>query len=425
MKSADTRTPRHAAPQNARKIVSGVGVAAIVLGAGAMAVGISAPAHAATKSLSYACSTQVGAAGTWTAVASVDLPTQVDVGAAIPAPKVNATVTTSTSAADQLRSLNVKTVGGTSAAEYTVGSNARTADLTIPTTNIPSTGPVVTSASGTGTAETAPSAPTTLAVKVGDFTATLTTDSGFILHVTCTLNAGQDTTIGSIQVVDPATSTSTTTSTTTSPTSTSTTTTPPPTSTTTSTTSTTAPPTSTTSTSSSTTAPPTSTTTSSSGSSPATAVVANVVGLRLDEAIAKLSDFEVWAKEAASSASAQQRTSVAQGHAAGASPTSSVDLTKYYVVAQDPTGGTRAVVGSKVLLTVSQTPPSSSTSTSTSTSTSATSTSGPVTPTTVQTGSVAGSSDLGPLVAIGAGMATLGVITLGGGLLVARRRDEV
>lgn len=405
-------------------MLSGVGVAAIVLGSGAIAVGVTSPAQAAAKSLKYSCSATVFETtldqGVWTASVDVALPSQVNVGASIPAPSITAKVTTSTTAADTLRSLNVKSVRGTSAADYTVGTAARTADLTVPTTTVPASGAIVTNAAGKGASETAPSTPGTVPVKVGNFTATLTTDGGTVIPTKCTLQSGQDATIGSIKVVDPAatsttstTATSTTSTTSTSSTSTSTTTSPSPTST-----STTPPPSTSTT---STTPPPTSTT---SRSTPTTAVVPNVVGLRLDRAVAKLSDFTVWATVEGSTAPQGNHPGQFAGGSQASSPSApTLDLTKYVVTSQKPAGGTTAAIGSDVVLTVRALADGPSPTDTASSSPGSTGTF-PVIPTTVQTGSTGGSSDLGPLVAVGAGMTGLGVLALGGGLLSARRRDE-
>ncbi|WP_050668380.1 DUF6801 domain-containing protein [Luteipulveratus halotolerans] len=194
---------QHSSARSIRRL----GGAAVVTGALAVSmVGLSSgDAHAATA-VKYDCKATVFGTvipqGEWTAEVTVDVPAKVEPGEAIPAPAVTAKVTTSTAAADTLRSLSVKSLSGTSAAKYTVDGTARTADLTVPTTSVPATGPVVTNASGTGAAETAPSEPGTIEVKVGDFTADLKTDSGLGLPIECALKPGQNTTIATIQVGD-------------------------------------------------------------------------------------------------------------------------------------------------------------------------------------------------------------------------------
>lgn len=143
--------------------------------------------------------------GTWTAEVTVDLPSQVTVGAAIPAPAISAKVTTSTDAANTLRFLGETEVDGASVAKYTLAGQDRSANLTIGKTAVPGSGALTTTATGTGAAETAPTAPGSLEVKVGDFTASIPTyKSGtpdLLLPITCTLTAGQDATVGTIDVV--------------------------------------------------------------------------------------------------------------------------------------------------------------------------------------------------------------------------------
>lgn len=196
--------------QNTRRTSSARrGVAGIAGMAGAFALTLgslvaSSPAEAAPV-LNFDCTATVFGQtvdeGVWTAEVNADVPAQVTVNEAIPAPAVTATVTASQLASDNLRALGVQTIEGTSEAGYTVGGEARTASLTVPQVAIPASGQIVTAASGTGQAETAPAEPGTVTVAVGDFTASLTTDSGFVIPITCTLQAGQDTTIASIAVV--------------------------------------------------------------------------------------------------------------------------------------------------------------------------------------------------------------------------------
>ena len=194
---------QHSSVRSIRRL----GGAAVVTGALAVSmVGLtSGDAHAATA-VKYDCKAtvfgQVLDQKVWTAEVTVDVPKQVDPGEAIPAPAVTAKVTTSDYAADTLRSLGVKSVSGTSAAKYTVDGTARTANLTVPSTAVPASGPIITNAKGSGAAETAPGEPGTIDVKVGDFTADLKTDGGLGLPIECALQPGQNTTIATIQVGD-------------------------------------------------------------------------------------------------------------------------------------------------------------------------------------------------------------------------------
>ncbi|WP_052593544.1 DUF6801 domain-containing protein [Luteipulveratus mongoliensis] len=208
MQQQDAFDQQHQAPRNRRRLMS-VGAVGVLTAIGIVGP-TAAPAEAATSaSLQYSCKlTDLGTVFTdpWTAVVSADLPAEVPAGSGVPAPAVTATVTTGADASDQLRALNVKTLEGTSAATYSLAGavenpGARTASLTVPQIAVPETGNIVTDASGTGVAETASATPGTVTVTVGDFTADLTTDSGFVAHVGCTLNEGQDATLGTITVV--------------------------------------------------------------------------------------------------------------------------------------------------------------------------------------------------------------------------------
>lgn len=210
-----------------RRTLTGLGAVGIVAGTFALTAGLSVPAaNAATISLKYHCTASVFGAdldqGTWTAAVTVGLPNTVNIGDAIPAPKVTAKVTTSAASGDTMRGLGVKSVDGTSDAAYTFGSTKATAKLTIPSTPVPASGPVVTTASGNGAAATAPSTPGDIPVTIGDFSGTLnahpSTGPALGLGLTCTLLPGQNTQIGVVHVVDPSAPTSTPTSPTSTPT---------------------------------------------------------------------------------------------------------------------------------------------------------------------------------------------------------------
>ena len=165
-------------------------------------------ADAAEVTLNYNCTANVFGSqvdqGVWNVTIEADIPETVEPGAEIPAPSITATVTTSPAAADTLRGLQQETVEGTSAATYTVDGADRTANLTIPVTNVPDSGPITTVASGSGQAETAPETPGTVEVTVGDFTADLTARNAngdpFEIPLTCTVAEGEDTTLATIKV---------------------------------------------------------------------------------------------------------------------------------------------------------------------------------------------------------------------------------
>lgn len=165
-------------------------------------------ADAAEVTLDYNCTANVFGQqldqGVWNVTIEADIPETVEPGAQIPAPNITATVVTSPEAANTLRGLKQETVEGTSAATYTVDGADRTANLTIPVTDVPDSGPITTVASGSGQAETAPDTPGTVEVTVGDFTADLTAKNAngdpFEIPLTCTVAEGQDTTLATIQV---------------------------------------------------------------------------------------------------------------------------------------------------------------------------------------------------------------------------------
>src|SRR5699024_4490154 len=155
--------------------------AALVTGLGTVGLGLftAAPAQAdiTSPTLTYTCQAEVFGSvldqGEWTLDLTVGVPKQVEPGEEIPAPQIEAQVTTSDKAADTLRALNVNSLSGTSEATYTVGGEARTASLEIPKTDVPDSGAIVTNATGTGQAETAPSEPGQVELTAGDFTADL------------------------------------------------------------------------------------------------------------------------------------------------------------------------------------------------------------------------------------------------------------
>lgn len=180
-------------------------------------------AHADAIGLAYNC--KVSDLGNefqdaWRVDVSADVPTTVEPGQTITAPAVTAKVTPGEDAVQLLRNTNNKTItSGTADAEYTVGGKARTVKLTVGGTpvTIPSAGtPLVTTATGKGQTETAP-ASGTVRVVVGDFTARLVTDSGFIANIACTLPSSQDGEVARITVKSGGGSTGTPTSTSTSP----------------------------------------------------------------------------------------------------------------------------------------------------------------------------------------------------------------
>lgn len=185
----------------ARRLSAG---AALVTGLGLVGIAAAGPANAAiTNDFEYTCElTNEGLAkkfaDPWKVNLSVDAPEQVEPSAEIPAPAISATVVPGEDAATQLRGLGVKTLEGTSTAGYTFGTEEREVDLTIDQVDVPASGDIETVAAGTGQAETAPAEDGEIDITAGDFTADLTTDTGFVLNVACAAPA--DATVGSITV---------------------------------------------------------------------------------------------------------------------------------------------------------------------------------------------------------------------------------
>ncbi len=184
-----------------------------VVGVGAALTMAAAPSAHAADGLTFSCEATVFGTtmdqGTWTAVVTTDAPDSVKVNEKMAAPKITAKVTTSTSAADTLRSLNITSVDGTSTAGYSVSGAVvkpgdRTGDLTINPTDVPDSGGLTTTATGTGEADTAGPDTGQIKVSVGDFTADIQTYQGdnksLVIPVKCTLDSGQDPVIKTIQV---------------------------------------------------------------------------------------------------------------------------------------------------------------------------------------------------------------------------------
>ncbi len=151
--------------------------------------------------------------GTWTVTVSTDLPTCVKVGDPIPAPTLTVKVETSQDTMGGLDLLSIVSVEGTGTSPYSIAGAVvdpgnRTTTLTIPSTDVPTDGTVLTTTgTGTGAAETAAAAPGTITVTIGDsFTANLTgtqSTGGTVNLVTeGTLQDGQDATLGTITVTE-------------------------------------------------------------------------------------------------------------------------------------------------------------------------------------------------------------------------------
>ncbi|NYF98807.1 DUF6801 domain-containing protein [Janibacter cremeus] len=182
--------------------------AALVTGLGMMGIATAVPAQADVgTTLNYTCSvTDLGIdfEDPWSVNLTVGVDEQYDQGAEIAAPEITAEVTPGEDAQQRLRDLSIKTLEGTADTTYSFGGTERTAQLTVPETAVSDdpTDFVTTSATGTGSAETAPNEDTTVGITAGDFTAALTTDTGFVLNLGCTAPA--ENAIGTITIGESA-----------------------------------------------------------------------------------------------------------------------------------------------------------------------------------------------------------------------------
>lgn len=207
-------------------VIAGLGLASFTAG-GADA--------AEVTGLKYDCKALGGNidAGVWTADISADLPATIKVGEKVKGPKFNVDVTTSTGIADTLRGvLQAKSVSGTAEATYNASVNMK-ANLTVPKTAVPASGPITTKASGTGEDLTGTRAGDVV-VTAGNFSVKLDVEKqdGSVqkdVDVTCTLKTGQNAKLATIKVLPASTTTEPTTTkpTTTKPTTTEPTTTKP------------------------------------------------------------------------------------------------------------------------------------------------------------------------------------------------------
>lgn len=204
---------RHATPSR-RTIAKGAAwsVPAVAVAASAPSLAASpgeCPEESVTTTVTYAVRlTNEGLArdlGDWTAEVTSSLPACVQSGASVPAPPLAITLTTTAEAADLLRSLGNTSIEGTAEASSTasgsvVDPGARTSTLTVPLTQIPETGAIVAEATGNGPEETAGSAGA-YTITLAGFTASLTTNTGFVLTLAGELNpADQDAELGTITV---------------------------------------------------------------------------------------------------------------------------------------------------------------------------------------------------------------------------------
>ena len=405
-------TTRRTASNGVRRTLGVVGTTGLVGGLALVGMGaVAAPrADAATtttvsKSMKASCIYWGQDLGIWSVDVTAELPTTVAPGAAYDAPALTVKVTTSLKAANTLRGLNVDYIyNGSSAAKYSVFGATQTAALTFPQTTIPATGALVTLAKGSGAAGSAPPTEGTYPVVVGDFHVEMTAhhsadDDGnveppSVLGVDCTMQGTDaDRTLTNINVTNGSTTPPPSTTSTTEPT------TPPP--STTGTTEPTTPPPSTTSTLP-TTPPPTGTTAPSP--SGATVTLNRSSYAPGDPFTLSASGFKPNEKgisivaHSAPVTLATNLTADANGNLtySGTIPNSLAAGTHTIEVVGSVSGSaTFTVVPASV-----------------------------VTPSTVQTGSVASTTGGNMITAAGFGLTAIGAVALGGAVLAGRKREQ-
>lgn len=186
--------------------------AALVAGLGLTGIAVSVPANAdVTGELAYSCAvSDLGIQFTdpWKVAFTLGVDETYEQGAAITAPSITAAVTPGADAHEKMRSLSIKSLEGTSDASYTFGGTERSATLEVAKVDVPEAGDVTVVATGAGADELAPMEDTELDITAGDFTAALTTDTGFVLNLACTAPA--DATVGTATIGSPTTSEPTT-----------------------------------------------------------------------------------------------------------------------------------------------------------------------------------------------------------------------
>lgn len=190
------------------KYLRGVAVAAAVTGLALFAS--AGTASAATLSLSYTCSFPLIGNQQVPVTINASVPASVPANTATTPFPIAATVTVPSNATAGLNLVGAKTVHGTATSDATVvdGSTnvAANASLTIPSTNVPSSGTFNVIASGNSPSVTLTQTGTA-SITVGNVSTTLTPENANgqptslgTFTSNCTLNSGQNTTLATFQV---------------------------------------------------------------------------------------------------------------------------------------------------------------------------------------------------------------------------------
>jgi hypothetical protein len=179
------------------------------------ALGVVAPASAATGTLAYTCTVPVSGAKPFTAVADTDAPGKIAYGETV-TPTATGTITFPEDVTTTLRdTVGAKKVDGKADVAATVDGVATPWTLAVPQTNVPPNGSLVLTGTGPAGTFTGTKVGTVFDIAVGNFTATINnyqangtpTTTLPTAVVPCVLNPGQNAAVDTIKVVKDVTTT--------------------------------------------------------------------------------------------------------------------------------------------------------------------------------------------------------------------------
>ncbi len=193
----------------------------LIAAAGALALsgtalGVVAPANAATGTLTYTCTVPASGAKQFTAVADTDAPAKIAYGESV-TPTATGTITFPEDVTATHRDgVGAKKVDGKADVAVTVDGAATSPwSLAVPQTNVPPNGSLVLTGTGPAGTFTGTEVGTVYDIAVGNFTATINnyqangTPTAILptAVVPCVLNPGQNAAVDTIKVVKDATTT--------------------------------------------------------------------------------------------------------------------------------------------------------------------------------------------------------------------------
>lgn len=187
-----------------RKVAAASAVAVATAG---LSVATLAPAaQAESDQLTYTCTVPVLGDKTFTVVADTNAPARLASGKKV-RPKVTATVTIPEDVVGLIHGvLGARSVDGTAVVDTVVNGATKQVEMTVPSTEVPASGPLEIVATGTGDALRAGKAGSRITMLSGGFSSLLSfkkEDGSTALDadVPCTLDEGQDATVDTIKVV--------------------------------------------------------------------------------------------------------------------------------------------------------------------------------------------------------------------------------